>query len=167
MCGCQCCIFAKIVHSSLLTWHNLRLKHLKDRSHNAQYRRSGEISSHIFETYKNSVRPHDCNIYNTAADMDMEIFFPCNSKHRGLPKWKCVLRCFDKGPSIFLPSQEVIKDTTNTCPTLRSHVYCNFSRCTEHGQRLYHKLITCPLCSTVASYYRPAKVYTRKELLLL
>ena len=45
---------------------------LKYRSQNAQNKRSSEISSHIFETYKNAVRPHGCHIYNTAADMAME-----------------------------------------------------------------------------------------------
>ena len=43
MCGCECCICAKLMHSSLLTRRDRRLKHLKDRSHNAQNRISGEI----------------------------------------------------------------------------------------------------------------------------
>ena len=35
MCGCDCCISSKSMHSYLLTWSNSRLRHLKDRSHNA------------------------------------------------------------------------------------------------------------------------------------
>ena len=118
MCSCECCISSKIMHYSLLTWRDCRLKHLKDRSQNAQNRSSGEISSHTFETYKNDVRPHGFHIYNTAADMAISTMCPCSSKHHGLPYWKYVLRCFDKCPSIVLPIQYENKDTTNTCPKI-------------------------------------------------
>ena len=73
---CEFCIYAKIMHYSLLTWRNGRLKHLKYIIHNAQNRRSIEISSRIFETYKNVVQPHGCHIYNTSADMAMAKIFP-------------------------------------------------------------------------------------------
>ena len=62
MCGCECCISAKSMHYYLLTCHDCHLKQLKYRSHNAQNIRSCEISSRIFETYKNSVRTHGCHI---------------------------------------------------------------------------------------------------------
>ena len=84
MCGCECCISAKIMHSYLITCHN-RLKHLKDKSHNAQNRRSGEISSHIFETYKNALRAHGCHIYNTTTYMTMEKLCPSIFEHHGIP----------------------------------------------------------------------------------
>ena len=32
MCGCECCISAKIIHSSLLSWRDKYLKKLKDQS---------------------------------------------------------------------------------------------------------------------------------------
>ena len=41
MCGCECCIYAKSIHSSLLSWRDRYLKKLKDKSQNAQSRRSG------------------------------------------------------------------------------------------------------------------------------
>ena len=113
------------MHSSLLTWRDHCLKQIKDRSHNRQNRRYGKISSHIYETYNNAVRPHSFHIFNTAVDMSMETIFSCNSEHYGIPHWKCVLRCFDKRPSIVLPSQESNKDTTITCPTILFHVYHN------------------------------------------
>ena len=52
MCDCKCCISSKSMYSSLLTWRDRRLKHLRDISRTAQNRRSSEMSSHIFETYK-------------------------------------------------------------------------------------------------------------------
>ena len=97
-----------------------------------QNRKSGEISSRIFETYKNAVQPHGCNIYNTAADMAVSKMCPCTSEHHGIPHWKCVLRCCDNFPIIVLPSQKENKDTTNMCPTLIFHVYRNVSHCNIH-----------------------------------
>ena len=106
MCGCECFISTKIMHSYLLIWYNHCLKWLKYISNNAQNRRSGEISRRIFETYKNAVRSHDCHIYNTSAYMGMATMCPCTSKYHGLTHWKCLLRCCDNFPSIVLPSQE-------------------------------------------------------------
>ena len=125
-------------HSYLLTWYNSFFKNLKDRSHNAQNRRSGEISSRIFENCMNAVIPHGYHVYSTSADMAMETIFPWTSKQHGLTHWKCLLCCCDKCPSIFLPSQWANKDTTNTCPAMQLHFYRNFSRCTVHVQRTYH-----------------------------
>ena len=90
MCGCECCIFAKSMHFVLLSWHNIYIKHFKDRSQNSQNRRSGELSSHIFEICKNVLRPYGCHTYNYAADMAMEKMYPCPSQHHGLSHWKCV-----------------------------------------------------------------------------
>ena len=37
-----------------------------------QNMRSGELSSSLYKTYKNAVKPHGCHIRCTSADMDME-----------------------------------------------------------------------------------------------
>ena len=42
---------------------------LKDQSCNAQNRRSGEIVSCLFETYKNYVMPHGNHMFQTESDM--------------------------------------------------------------------------------------------------
>ena len=104
MCGCECCIFSKSIHFPLLTWKDFRLKHLKDRSQNSQNRRSGEISSCIFERYNNTVRPHGCHIHNTYTGMDMVTMCNCTSTHHGIPHWKLVLSCCEKCPSIAILS---------------------------------------------------------------
>ena len=41
ICGCECCISAKSIHSSLLSWRDRHLKKLMDKSQNAQSRSSG------------------------------------------------------------------------------------------------------------------------------
>ena len=69
MCGCECFISAKSIHSSLLSWRDRYLEKLKDKSKNAQRRRSGKKAHHIYETYKNTVMPHGRHIYAKASDM--------------------------------------------------------------------------------------------------
>ena len=70
MCGCEFCICAKSIHSSLLSWSDRYLKKLKDKIQNSQIRRSGEKSHHIYETYENTVMPHGRHIYAKASDME-------------------------------------------------------------------------------------------------
>ena len=69
MCGCECCIYDKSIHSSLLSWRDRYLKKLKDKSQNTQSRRSGEKARHIYTTYKNTVMPHGSHIHAKASDM--------------------------------------------------------------------------------------------------
>ena len=52
MCGCECCISAKSIHSSLLSWCDHYLRKLNDLSQNTQNRRSGKKDNRLFETYK-------------------------------------------------------------------------------------------------------------------
>ena len=52
MCGCECCISAKIIQLPMITWCYCYLKHLKYISHNVQNRRSGELSICQFENHK-------------------------------------------------------------------------------------------------------------------
>ena len=69
MCGCECFISAKIIHSSFLSWRDRYLKKIKDQSQNTQNRRSGEKSHPVYEIYKKTVMPHGRHIYTKAADM--------------------------------------------------------------------------------------------------
>ena len=167
MCGCECCIYANIMNSSVLTWIYSHLKHLKYRSHNAKNRRYGWLSNCLFETYKNAERPHVCHIYNSAADMAMATMCTCPSQHHALPHCKFVLSCCDKFPGISIPHQGTNTEAKNTCSTIYFHVYRNVSRCTVHGLRPYEEWTICSMCSTYLSSVTPVKVYTRKELVLL
>ena len=63
MCGCECCISAKSIHSLFLPWSDKYLKKRKYQIQNAQNRRSGEKPHHIYETYKNTLMPHRRYIY--------------------------------------------------------------------------------------------------------
>ena len=80
---------------------------------------------------------------------------------------KCALLCCDKCPIIIIISQEANKYTTNTCPTIRFHVYLNVSCCTLHGRRPYKQRTKRSMCSTVPRSDMSENVYTRKQMVLL
>ena len=50
MCGCECCITANIIHSSLLSWWGRYLRKLKDQIQNSQNRRYGEMENLTLDT---------------------------------------------------------------------------------------------------------------------
>ena len=105
MCGCECCISAKSIHSSLLSWRDWYLKNIKDKIRNAQRRRSGEKPHKIYETYKNIVVPHGRHIYSKASDMAKAKMFTYPQSDHALPQRKCVLWCCAECPFINLPDQ--------------------------------------------------------------
>ena len=85
------------------------MKHLKDKIKNVQTKRSGELSSRFYETYKNTVKLYGCHIHFTAADMSWATMCPCTSQHHGLPHWKYLLHCCKKLPSLSITRLEKIK----------------------------------------------------------
>ena len=109
MCGCECCISAKSIHSSLLSWCDRYLKKLKDQSQNSQSRNSGEKSHHIYTTYKNTVMPHGSHIYAKASDMANATMCAYPHSDNALPHWKCVLRCCNNCPCINIFDQDLSK----------------------------------------------------------
>ena len=104
-CGCECCIYTKSIHSSLLSWRDRYLMNLNNLSQNSQNRRSDEKSNSLFKTYKNSVMPHRRHIYKTASDMAMAKFCAYPPSQHALPHWKYVFRFFSNCPRIDLPYQ--------------------------------------------------------------
>ena len=106
MCGCECCISAKSIHSLFLSWRDRYLKKLKDKSQNAQSRRYGEKENHIYTTYKNTVMTHGRHIYAKSSDMSNTTMCAYPHSDNALPHWKFVLQCCDNCPCINLPDQE-------------------------------------------------------------
>ena len=109
MCGCECCISAKSIHSSLLSWRDRYLEKLKDKIQNAQSRRSGEKEHSIYETYKNTVIPHGRHIDAKASDTENATMCTYPQYDHSLPNWKCILWCCAECPCINLPDQEIKK----------------------------------------------------------
>ena len=133
ICGCEYCIYAKGIHSSLLSWRDRYLKKLKDQSQNAQIRRSGEKSHHIYTTYKNTVMPRGSHIYAKASDIENVTMCTYTQSEHALPHWKYVLWCFYKCPCINIPDQETYNKNSDTTPSIMFHIYHIVTRCTDHG----------------------------------
>ena len=104
--SCECCISAKSIHSSLISWPDCYFRKLNNLSHYSQNRRSGKNSNRLFETYKNSIMPYGHHIYATAVYMEMATMFTYPQSHHVLPHCKCVLRCCYNFSFIDLPYQE-------------------------------------------------------------
>ena len=136
MCSCECCISAKIVHSSLLSCRYFYLKKLKDLSQNAQNRRSGGKETRIYGTYKNTVMPHGRHIYAKAYEMAKETICAYSHSDHPLPHWKYVLRCCDKFPGINITDQETYDQYPDNSLLIRFHIYHIIARCTKHGRIL-------------------------------
>ena len=167
MCGCECCISDNNIHSYLLTCRYCHLKQLKDRSHNTLNRSYGEIVSRIFETYKNSIRPHGCHIYNTSTEIDMEEMCPCPYKHQVILHCKCVLRCFYKYLSIVIPILEANIDTKTI---FQEYVFMSIKMYhffILHVRLPYEERTACSMCSAVPSSDLTEILYTGKKLVLL
>ena len=109
MCACGCCISAKIIHSSFLSWLDRYLEKLKDKSQHAQIIRSVEKSHHIYETYKNTVMPHGRHIYANASDIEKATMCTYPQSDHALPHWKCVFLYCTEFLHINLPDQETNK----------------------------------------------------------
>ena len=92
MWGCKYFISPKSIHSSLLSWRDRYLKKLKDKSQNAQSRRSGEKSHHIYEICNNTVMPHGLHMYSIASDTAKATMCTYPQYDHALPHWKFELR---------------------------------------------------------------------------
>ena len=106
MCGFECCISAKIINSSLLSWRDRYLKKLKNKIPNAKIRRSGEKAHPIYETYNNTVIPHERHIYAKASNMAKATMCTYPQSDNALQHRKCVLWCCADCPCINLTDQE-------------------------------------------------------------
>ena len=115
ICGCECCISPKSIHSTLLSWCDCYLNIIKDISQNTQNERSGEIVTCLFETYRNSVIPHGHHIYATTSDIAMAKMCAYPPYLYALPHWKFVLRCFSNFPLIDIPGQGSDRYNSNAC----------------------------------------------------
>ena len=167
MYGCECCIYDKIINSSLLSWRDRYLKKIKYQSQNAQNRRSVEKSYHIYETHKNKVMPHGRHIYSKAADMEQSTLCIYLQSDNALTHWKCLLWCCYECPCINLPDQETDHHNSDTTPSIRFHVYHIIARCTPHGRIPLKDKKMCYICKQESSPDKSTKIYTIKELVMM
>ena len=163
--SCEWCIYDKIIHLLLLSWINSYFKNLKDLSQNLQNRRYGEMDNRLFETYKNSVMPHDRHIYATASYMKMSKICEYPPSQHSFSHWKFVLYCCHHCPRIDLPAQQSDSHNYKTYPSICFHIYHLIARCIVHGRRPLDEKKMCFLYLHYLSSVPPEKLYTINILL--
>ena len=69
MCGYECFISTKCIHSSLISWRDRYLKNLSIKYKMLKTEGLGEKKIYIYKTYKNTAIPHGSHIYAKLYDM--------------------------------------------------------------------------------------------------
>ena len=162
MCGCKCCIYTKIVHSSLLSWRKRFLEKTKDKSLNAKNRRYVEMPNRYFEIYKKTVMSHGKHMFHTSSDITMAIICACPSLKYASPHWKCFFSWCVQYLWIDLPSPESDRKISNVGLTIRFHIYQQIACCNVHGRRPFNENKQCQLCEASTDANSTAQIYTRK-----
>ena len=105
MCGCECFISVKSIHSSLLPWRDSYFKNSNIKA--KMLKAEGLVKKHIhkYETYKNTVMPHGCHSYAKVSDMAKATMCTYRQYYHAIPHWKCVLLCCAECPYKNLPDQ--------------------------------------------------------------
>ena len=123
--------------------------------------------SPIYYTYKNDVMPHGHHIHKTEVGMTIAKMWDLSFDKYARPHCKCVLHCCSKYLSFFPPSQKLVINIQNMCPTIRFRVYNVVSCCIVYGKLHFEEKSTCVLCYTVPTEEPSTKFYSRKELMLM
>ena len=107
MCGCECCISAKSIHSLLLSWRDRYLKKLKDLIKILKTEGLGKekitYMKHI--KIKSCHMPHGHHIYAKSHYMAKATMCAYSQSDHVLPHCKFLLRCCAKFPGINIPYQ--------------------------------------------------------------
>ena len=151
MCGCDCCIYDKIIHSLLLSCSDQYLKKLKDQSLDSQNRSSGEKENRIYEIYKNIVIPHERHIYAKSSDVEKAAMCEYTQYNHALPHWKFIFRCCNNCQCINLTDHEKYNQYADITPSIRFRTYHVIVCCNAHGRiTLKYRKIYC-MCKQESS----------------
>ena len=132
MCGCEVCITANSMHSSLLAWRKRIITKLQNSANNAANRRSGRQMQTRFESYRDQVMIEGEHKYPKAKQAAYAMLCPFPNTEHDLPHWKCVLGCCNNCPGLVIPTEEV--HHRQDLPLISFHCYKSVTRCSVHGQ---------------------------------
>ena len=130
MCGYECFISSKIVHSSLLSWRDRSYKKAQGSKPKFSKKKVWGKYNLIYEIYKNTVMPHGRHIYAKISDMEKSTMCEYPHSYHELPHWKRFIRCCAKFPSVNIPYQETDDQYSNTSPSINFHIYHIIARFT-------------------------------------
>ena len=116
-------------------------------------------------SYQADAFPNDNPLHKRACDAAMSTMCPCPSEHLDLPHWKCVLRCCAGCPILPVPAEEL--NPLSDVRHISFHCYKNVTRCSKHGRRPLNEINKCIECAQEDNDSCDARVYTRKEMILM
>ena len=99
VCECECCIYSKSMHSSLLSWRDCYLKNIKDLVHNSQKKSMVKCLTAYLRQI-NYVMLHGSHIYTATSEIYMDTMCAYPLSQHTFPHWKCVLHCCANLPFI-------------------------------------------------------------------
>ena len=133
MCGCECCIYDKSMHASLLSWRDWYLKNSNIKS--KMLKTEGPVKCFcMYETYKNTVMPNGRHSYAKSSDMAKAKMCAYPQSDHVLSHWKYVLRRYDNCQYINITDKETYIQYSYTTPSIRFYIYHIIARCTTHGR---------------------------------
>ena len=121
---------------------------------------------HVYETYKNTVMTHGCNIYAKSYDMAKATICAYPQSDHVLPHFKCVLQYCDKLTCVNLPYQETYYRYSDITPSIRFHICCLIFRCTAHGKITLNDKKFCRKCKQDSTSEQYINMNTRKDLVM-
>ena len=165
MCGCECCIYAKRIHASLISWRDWYLKNSNIKS--KMLKTEGPVKCFcMYETYKNAVMPHGHHIYAKSSDMANATMCAYPQSYNSLPHRKGVLKLCANYTCINLPEQEIYNQYSDTTPSIQFHIYHIIGCCTSRRRIPLKDKKICRKCKHESSTDKSTKIYTRKELVM-
>ena len=121
----------------------------------------------LFEKYKHYVMQHGRCIYATLYYTSMAKIFAYPPSQYAFLHWKCVLRCCENCLCIDIPYQESDIHHSITYTSIRFHIYHLISIGIVHRRHSLDEKKMCRLCLQYPATMSPAKLYTRKELVMM
>ena len=107
------------------------LKHFENAMLIQPRTRSHQQNTLRVDTYRNQAFPDGDHLHKKASHAVFSTMCAFPDNNIDLPHWRCVLKCCDNCPNLFIPDEEQIVDSR--LPNINFNVYMNVSTCSLHG----------------------------------
>ena len=111
--------------------------------------------------------PHGRHIYYKVSDMEKATRCAYPQSNHALPHWKCVVQCCVNCTCINLPDKETDNQYSETTPSIRFHIYHMIACYNAHGRITLKNKKMCRKCKQESSTDKSAKIYIRKEIVIM
>ena len=165
LCGCESCITADLLQSSLNAWRQKHLKRLEHVMNSRSRLRLGATYIYRWNRYKDQAFPGGNVLHTKASRAAFSTMCPFPVENIDIPKWHCVLKCCRNCPSLLVPDEEKTENAQST--KIKFHVYRDVSRCSICGVLPFDGRKLCMTCNNQADPSLKGRLHTKKEIVLL